>query len=254
MTRPIIGVTADRTDESNNIESQYNVRRNYCSAVAAAGGLPVILPYDMAAVGEYVALIDGLIITGGMFDIDPAEYGMRKAKPEGAVIKADRTAFERAMLRQAIAEDIPVLGICGGMQLIAVELGADLYQDLPSELEGDVDHKQLESCGIGTHRIHIEPGSLLHRLLGAESLVTNSLHHQAVMKGNRVIRIGAKADDGVIEAIEASGQTFCLGVQWHPEYLVNASEANIFAGLVKTARRVRTTSRSLTPSMFSADS
>lgn len=245
MTRPIIGVTADRTDESNNIESQYNVRRNYCSAVAAAGGLPVIIPYDMAAVDEYADLVDGLVITGGMFDIDPAEYGMPAARPEGAVIKPDRTAFERAMLRRALAEDMPVLGICGGMQLIAVELGAELYQDLPAELESDVEHKQLESCGIGTHRIRIEPESLLRGLLGVESMVINSLHHQAVIKGNRAIRIAARADDGVIEAIEASGHTFCLGVQWHPEYLVNASEANIFAGLVKSAMRVRTASRAL---------
>lgn len=242
MTKPIIGITADRSDELRNIESQYHVRRNYCSAVAASGGLPVILPYDMAAVDEYAHLLDGLIITGGMFDIDPAEYGMSATHPDKAVLKADRTMFERALLRRALADNTPILGICGGMQLIAVELGAKLFQHLPSDLDTDIEHKQFEPCSIGTHRIHIDAGSLLHRILGSESLLINSLHHQAVMNANKAVHVAATADDGVIEAIEVPGQTFCLGVQWHPEYLVNPSERNIFAELVRASRQPRSTS------------
>lgn len=235
MIRPIIGITADRSDESNNIESHFHVRRNYCAAVSAAGGLPVVLPYDMEAVNEYSQFIDGLIVTGGMFDIDPAEYGMTARHPDKVTVKRDRTNFERALLRRALGRDLPILGICGGMQLIAVELGAKLHQHLPSDIATDIEHKQFESCSIGTHRIRIEAGTYLHRILGTDTLVINSLHHQAVISGNKVLHISATADDGVIESIEVPGQTFCLGVQWHPEYLVNASEGNIFAELVRTS-------------------
>lgn len=242
MTKPIIGITADRSDDACNPEATYHLRRNYCAAVSAAGGVPIIVPYDIAAVDTYARLIDGLLITGGMFDIDPTEYGMTANHPDGAVIKADRTAFERAILQRALADNTPILGICGGMQLIAVEMGARLFQHIPSDLDTDVEHKQTASCSLGTHRIRIVTGSLLHQIMSVESLVTNSLHHQAVMNANNAICIGARADDGIIEAIDVPAQAFCLGVQWHPEYLVNVSENKIFMAFVRAAQLARKTS------------
>lgn len=235
MRFPLIGITPDRDAPAGNIESHYFVRRNYCQAVIDSGGLPVILPYAPALVDAYLDLLDGLLISGGMFDIAPEAYGQAARYPDQITLKDDRTAFERALLRGALARDLPVLGVCGGMQLIAVEMGAALLQHLPHDVGAAIEHKQSTPCSGDAHHIRIIPGSRLHQVLGVESLRVNSLHHQAVAAATPRLGIGAQADDGVIEAIEVPEQRFCLGVQWHPEYLVNAAERRLFAGLIQAA-------------------
>ena len=239
MMKPIIGITSDRDSAQDNIESQYYVRRNYCAAVASAGGIPVVLPYDAASADEHLALLDGLLITGGMFDVAPEEYGVQAKYPDKIVMKSDRTRFERALLRGALARNIPVLGICGGMQLIAVEMGAKLHQHIPSDVDTTIEHKQSVPCNIAAHGVRILPGTQLHRLMGTDSLRVNSLHHQAVAGGNSRLRIAALSDDGVVESIEVPEREFCIGVQWHPEYLLNEGERNLFAELVRVASRRR---------------
>lgn len=238
MKQPIIGITPDRSDVAGNIEAQYFVRRNYCAAVAGGGAVPLVLPYQPELVTRYLDLIDGLVITGGMFDIDPARYGMPAHFPETSLLKDDRTNFEQAMLRGALARDLPVLGICGGMQLIAVELGARLVQHIPSEIAGCAEHKQRAPCDAASHRISVQPGSLLRRIVGGGEGTVNSLHHQAVQAGGGLLCVVACAEDGVAEAVEVDGQSFCLGVQWHPEYLINGWERKLFAALAWAARGV----------------
>ncbi len=235
MSTPIIGITPDRDHEARHGESQFFVRRNYCDAVADGGGLPLILPYRPELVESYLDLLDGIVLTGGMFDLHPRLYGMAARDPEHMALKEDRTAFELAILRGAMARDLPVLGICGGMQLIAVAMGARLLQHLPADVGAGVEHKQHAPCDRAGHAIHITPGSQLHRLLDTRALRVNSLHHQAVAEVNAQLRAGARAEDGVIEAIEVPGQRFCIGVQWHPEYSVNRAERGLFAGLVAAA-------------------
>lgn len=235
MRKPLIGITPDRNESAENIESFFFVRRNYCAAVADAGGIPLVLPYQMEAVERYLDTIQALVVTGGMFDVDPASYGMPSRYPEELTLKADRTRFERAMLRGALERDMPVLGICGGMQLIAIELGAKLIQHIPSEIDTDIEHKQEQSCSRATHVIEVRPGTLLHKILGTRECAVNSLHHQSVMGGNGNLQVAAVATDGVIEAVEVPGRPFCLGVQWHPEYRVNAHDENIFEALVDAA-------------------
>lgn len=239
MTKPIIGITPDRSEMSENIESLFFVRRNYCDAVAGSGGAPFVLPYEMALVDRYLDMVDGIVLTGGMFDVDPVEYGMTAQYPEKMVLKEDRTLFERAILRGALSRSMPVLGICGGMQLIAVELGAKLFQHIPSDIDTPIEHKQSEDCNVGTHRINVLTGTRLHQILGVDKCEVNSLHHQSVMGANEHIRVGAFADDGVIESIEVVDKAFCIGVQWHPEYFVNPWERNLFLELVKAAKETR---------------
>lgn len=234
MTKPLIAITPDRSDSFEHIESTYFIRRNYCSAVTTAGGTAIVLPYQMDAVDRYLDLVDGLVLSGGMFDIAPALYGAASKYPEQVTLKPDRTNFEMAILQGALARNIPILGICGGMQLIAVAKGAGLHQHLPSDIATPIEHKQ-QPCDESAHRITIHHGSLLHRILGVDELDINSLHHQAVLQGSAEVGIGAVADDGVIEAIEVHGHPFCLGVQWHPEYAVNTCESNLFSALVKAA-------------------
>lgn len=233
MIRPVIGITSDCDGSSEDIESQYFVRRNYCAAVAKAGGIPVVLPYDVAAAEDHIDLLDGLLITGGMFDVSPEEYGMHARYPEKIILKSDRTRFERGLLRIALKRDLPVLGICGGMQLIAVEMGAKLHQHIPSDLSSNLEHKQAVPCNLATHCIDVVENSLLHTLVGTEKLHVNSLHHQAVAGGNHRLRVSALAEDGVVESVEVPDQTFCLGVQWHPEYLVNDGERHLFEEFVR---------------------
>ena len=240
MNKPVIGITPDRNAVSEDIEAHFFVRRNYCAAVAESGGTPLVLPYQMELAEHYLDLVDGIVLTGGMFDVDPAVYGMTAQHPGTMTLKEDRTQFERALLRGALARNMPMLGICGGMQLIAVELGAKLFQHIPSDIGTPIEHKQSEQCNVGTHRINVLKGSRLHQILGVDSCEVNSLHHQSVMGANLQLRVGAVAEDGVIEAIEASDQAFCLGVQWHPEYFVNAGERNLFVALVKAAQEAST--------------
>lgn len=235
MIKPIIGITPDRSDVHESIEAHFFVRRNYCTAVSESGGVPVILPYQIDLVEQYLDLVDGIIITGGMFDIDPAIYGKAAKYPKQMRFKEDRTHFEQAILRSALAKNIPVLGICGGMQLIAVEMGAKLFQHIPSEINAAIEHKQNEPCNVGKHRIHVSEGSRLHQIIGMSECEVNSLHHQSVMGENARFQAGAIADDGVIESIEVTDKPFCIGVQWHPEYFVNAWERKLFVALVKAA-------------------
>lgn len=234
--KPMIGVTPDRNAPPSEIESQFFVRRNYCAAITASGGAALILPYDMDAVELYLDQIDGLMITGGMFDVDPAIYGMPALYPGKMLLKEDRTGFEQALLRGALQRDMPVLGICGGMQLIAVELGGKLLQHIPSDVDTDLEHKQVMDCDTASHVIHITRESRLHAILGVDSCQVNSLHHQSVMGATDRIDVTAVAEDGVVESIEIPDRKFCLGVQWHPEYLVNDSEQNIFRALVTAAQ------------------
>jgi putative glutamine amidotransferase len=233
---PIIGITPDRNDSATNIESYYFVRRNYCDAIVRAGGIPLILPYQHDKLDAYADLIQGLLVTGGMFDVDPEFYGMPPKFPEELTLKADRTHFERAMLQGALARDMPIVGVCGGMQLIAVEMGAKLIQHIPSEIETDVEHKQEVPCDVATHRININEKSMLRGILGTAHCDVNSLHHQSVMAGNDNLRVAATAEDGVVEAVEVPGRSLCIGVQWHPEYLANPWDQNLFTAFISAAK------------------
>ncbi|MFZ6654503.1 gamma-glutamyl-gamma-aminobutyrate hydrolase family protein [Undibacterium sp. TJN19] len=236
MSKPVIGITPDRNDEATSIESHFFVRRNYCAAIADCGAIPFVLPYQLDLIDQYLDLVDGIVLTGGMFDIHPHLYGGNQANTAAMCLKSDRTEFELALLRGALARDMPVLGICGGMQLIAVEMGAQLFQHLPADVDSHIEHKQNMPCDLPAHRIRLMPDSRLHKMLGVDECMVNSLHHQAVISGNHQLRVGAVADDGVIEAIEAINHTFCVGVQWHPEYQVNAAERSLFAELVRAAK------------------
>lgn len=231
----MIGITPDRSAEASDAEAHYFVRRNYCGAIAAAGGAPLVLPYEPESVGQYLDSVSGLLVTGGMFDITPALYGQTARHPEHMLLKADRTAFEQAMLQGALARRLPVLGICGGMQLVAVAAGAELVQHIPTEVAGALEHKQAGPCSRPSHGVLLQPGSRLHRIAGVGQGRVNSLHHQSVKPGHAHLRVAAVAEDGVIEAVELDEQPFCLGVQWHPEYLVNDWERRLFAAFVEAA-------------------
>ncbi len=235
--RPRIGVTLDVDDGAR----RYELRQTYVDAVLQAGALPVLLPPAAQVAAAYLALLDGLIVTGGAFDIPPELYGEAR-RPACGPLKESRTAFEKALLEAALAASLPVLGICGGMQLMNVVRGGTLHQDLVADagIEG---HEQPPPKDVPTHALEVAPGTLLWRLLGAGAPPhrVSSTHHQAIRDCGTGVLVSGRAPDGVVEAIELPDLPFAVGVQWHPEALLrhDPRHAGIFAGLMEAARGIR---------------
>lgn len=210
----------------------------YLEAVQAAGAIPVLLPPQLAGepLDRLVENLDGLVLTGGG-DVDPVRYQERPhAKTAGVSARRDR--FELIVLRKALEQHLPVLAICRGMQVMNVALGGTLYQHVPDVFGQNVCHQQVEAGRRRddvTHPVEVRPGTLLANLVGSGAVGVNSIHHQAVHAlGQHMVPV-ARTADGLIEAIEApSLGDFVLGVQWHPEELVGASEAAraLFAGFI----------------------
>jgi putative glutamine amidotransferase len=233
MTRPLIGITLDSEPAGGYSKFPwYAVRENYCNAVAAAGGLPLPLPHEPDLAAEYLAKIDGLVITGGAFDVDPALFG-DASRHDTVVTKDRRTSFEFAITEGAIARDMPLLGICGGQQLLNVVLGGTLIQHIPDAIPGALAHEQPNPRDEAGHDVAVTPGTLLSAITGAVTMSVNSAHHQAVRAVGDGVLIDAVAPDGVIEGIELPGKRFCLGVQWHPEFSIDPGDSRIFAAFIK---------------------
>ena len=235
MTQPVIGLTLDHEPPGGWSKFPwYAIRENYCNAVRHADGLPILLPHDPEAAADYVNRIDGLIITGGGFDVDPALFGA-ETRHSTVKTKDRRTAFELAATRIALGRDMPVLGICGGQQLLNVALGGTLIQHIPDEVPGALPHRQPNPRDEPGHDVRVIAGTLLHRIAGAEHLAVNSAHHQAVKAAGPGVVIDAVAGDGVVEGIEDPRRRFCLGVQWHPEFEINEADRRIFRAFVEAA-------------------
>lgn len=237
MSAPVIGITLDREEPGGYSKFPWlALRENYAQAVAAAGGLPVLLPPQADGAEAYLDLLGGLIVSGGAFDIDPALFGA--AERHATVTTKDaRTAFELAMTRGALARRLPVLGICGGQQLLHVALGGTLIQHIPDAVPAALAHEQPNPRDQPGHTVRILPGTRLHAIVGADVLAVNSAHHQAAKDVPLALRISAVADDGVIEAIEAPDKRFCIGVQWHPEFTLSEGDRKLFEALIDAARR-----------------
>ena len=236
-TRPIIGVTLDAEEPGGYSKLPwYALRKNYFSALAEAGALPIALPHHPELAEAYLDRIDGLLITGGAFDVDPSLYGEGSTHPT-VTLKAGRTDFELAVTRGALQRDLPVLGICGGEQLLAVALGGTLIQHIPDSIRTEIEHEQPNPRDQPGHEIAIAEDTLLARIVGRPRMAVNSAHHQAVATPGPGARVNATAPDGVVEGLEHPGHRFALGVQWHPEYAVDPADPLIFAAFVAACRR-----------------
>lgn len=230
--RPLIGVTLD-SEQSGGYSKYpwYAMRQNYAEAIIAANGLPIALPHDPALASDYLDRIDALVVTGGAFDVDPALYGAAD-RHATVTLKRGRTAAEWALTEGALARNLPVLGICGGEQLLAVVLGGSLIQHIPDAIPNALEHEQRTPRHEAGHRVTVMPGTLLHRIVGASEMQVNSSHHQAVREPGRFAVVNAIADDAVIEGVEDLRYRFCLGVQWHPEFGIDPGDRRIFDALV----------------------
>lgn len=233
MSRPVIGVAAylDRARWDIWDTQAAIVPRSYIKAIELGGGLPLILPPNPANF-ELVTQLDGLVLTAGA-DIDPSWYGAAR-HPETEEPRPDRDVAEFALTRAALAADLPVLGVCRGLQLLVIEYGGTLHQHLP---ESHGHHHHCPRIGEpGWHAVTFNPGTRVADVLGADDLanatdMVTSHHHQGVAHpGN--LQVAARADDGLIEAVEDPARRFVVGVQWHPEV---QEDHRLFAALVAAA-------------------
>lgn len=228
---PLIGMTCALDGQF------YRFGTRYVEAIERAGGVVVGLPPadNVERVLQIVRQVDAVLLPGGN-DIDPDHFG-EKVLPENGRIEPGRDRLELAVARLALAEGIPLLGICRGAQVLNVAAGGTLYQDIYTQTTTRLQHNQKAPDWYPTHRIEVSPGSLLAGILEVLELRVNTFHHQAVRRvANSLIAV-AHSDDGIVEAIEAPGHPFAVGVQWHPEIMAtrDARQQNIFDALVQAA-------------------
>jgi putative glutamine amidotransferase len=230
---PVIGITAYAQDASWGVWRlpAALVPLNYVQAVERAGGRPVLVPPSEDGIAETVEALDGIVFSGGA-DVDPARYGA-DAHPETDTPQAQRDAAELALLAAALEQDVPVLAICRGFQLLNVARGGDLVQHLPEEVGTD-EHKEVPGT-FSEHPVEVKDGTRLASLIGARSDVT-SHHHQAVGRIGDGLVETAWARDGTLEGLEDPSRRFAVGVQWHPEA---GEDQALFEGLVQEARAYR---------------
>jgi putative glutamine amidotransferase len=236
MSRPVIGICTALERARWSVWDQQAVLLpwSYVEAVQRAGAMAVLLPPDPRT-GEdpeqALGLLDGLMLAGGA-DIDPASYGAER-HPETQDTVPERDAYEIAMVRAAIARDLPVLGICRGMQLINVALGGTLHQHLPERF-GHHEHRRVPGSFDGAdHPVLIEAGTVAAAATGELRHSTKSHHHQGVDRLGEGLRVSGWSEmDELAEAIELPGRSFVLGVQWHPEADV---ESRVVGALVTAA-------------------
>lgn len=226
-THPLIGITSVYEPSKDKEPAKTSVPFAYVQAVADNGGVPVVLPTidDERAMSWYLQRLDGLVLIGGD-DIPPQAYG-EEPHETVEVLRPERYEFERKLIARWLASGKPVLGVCLGMQFTNVVSGGTMVQDIPSEIGKTVDHRK-------DHRVKIEPGSSLAKILGGTEASVLSNHHQAVDDLGKNLRVIARSEDGVAEAMERTEGGFGLFVQWHPEAMADRAHRDaIYGALVR---------------------
>jgi putative glutamine amidotransferase len=230
MTRPVIGITAyrERARWGPWDVDAVLVPDAYVRAVESAGGHAVLLPPGDEAAVDLLDRLDGLLLAGGA-DVDPERYGAEVA-PETAGLRPDRDDSELAFATAAAARDLPILGVCRGLQVMVVAAGGTLHQHVP-HLVGHEGHRPAPGT-YGEHTVDLARGSRLHDVLG-DRVVVSSSHHQGVADAGHLV-VSGKAEDGIVEGVEDPNRRFALAVLWHPEV---RDDPRLFEALVNAAAR-----------------
>lgn len=245
--RPVIGVPAQTLQAIDGIPEElphsWVMNHRYFLALSALGAAPVMVPLlrdDATLRGIYEGL-DGVFLAGGV-DVDPSSYGEERDALCGRT-DLDRDHVELLFARWAREDDKPLFGVCRGLQVMNVEAGGSLYQDCAEFYAGSMKHDYFPTAGHArdylAHSVRVQDGSRLRQILGAAEVRVNSMHHQGLRDVAPGLEPTAWAPDGLIEAVEVPGAAFCIGVQWHPEMLVDTDTPTrrLFAAFVEAARR-----------------
>ena len=219
---PLIGITCSRV--TGGAWGMYSLGHfmdytysDYSEAILHAGGAPVIIPaaLDRKSLERILSAVQGLVLSGGP-DVHPRRFG---EEPLAGLGEVDETldGMELMAAGLAVEKNLPLLGICRGIQVLNVALGGTLYQDIASQVPESICHTPKTDKAVHTHLVRIETGSRLHKLLGKREIWVNGKHHQSVKDVASNLIVAARARDGLIEAVELPGRRFVIGVQWHPE-------------------------------------
>jgi putative glutamine amidotransferase len=232
MGRPVIGLTTYAEETRFGLQDTFAavLPLAYVHAVHVSGGRAVLITPDDPDV-DILDRIDGIVFAGGS-DVDPSLYGEHPHPTTH--VKPERDEAEMLLLRAALERDLPMLGVCRGLQLMVVAYGGRLYQHLP-EVLGHTGHRPTSGPKFGEHPVRLVAGTLCHKILGDEVLV-NSFHHQGIADPGRLTPAGWCPDDELLEAAEDSTRSFAIGVQWHPE---DTSDFRVFQALVEAANARR---------------
>ncbi len=235
MKKPIIGVTLDYEDAGGYSKFPwYAIRHNYLHSIESLGGIPFPLTISNKNIKNIFSMLDGLIITGGNFDIDPKIYN--KKINSSRIIKNERTNFELSICKMFLGSNKPILGICGGAQLLNVVCGGTLIQDIKNYNSKAIEHEQSNPRNQTSHKVNILSQTFLGKIIGVKNINVNSAHHQSVDRlGNKLI-VNGYANDGIIESIEHISHRWCIGLQWHPEFLITNEDRKIMKHFIRKSK------------------
>jgi len=241
--KPKIGITLSEAEATNEVRWPVSkgfdyIKKEYYEAVLKSGGIPILLPnvQNRSDIKSFFGSINGLLLTGGV-DVHPIYFNQEPHEKLSRTTVA-RDWFEIEIIRTAVKNDMPVLGICRGNQALNIALGGDLYQDLSCIKRNTLKHADPDQTGNVFHKVRIEKDSTLYDIVGKEVIEVNSSHHQVVDNPGKGLRPVAYASDSIIEGLEHTGRKFVISVQWHPEGIFSrAHSRKLFAGFVRAAAK-----------------
>lgn len=213
--KPKIGIVSG----INVLDRCYKLSSWDINAIVEAGGTPLIIPYDMDSIDDYLSTVDGIYFTGGG-DVNPILLNEDPHKNIGYICP-ERDMFEVELFKKAFSKKIPILGVCRGAQIINIAAGGTIFQDLNTQVDNHICHKQLSPTPLSSyfHQVLLKQDTILYDIYKSNSIYTNSYHHQSIKNPAPDFIVSASTSDGIVEAIEYIGDIFILGVQWHPEVL-----------------------------------
>ena len=234
MKKPIIGITLDYENSGSYSKFPwYAIRHNYLHSIEVYGGIPYPLFHTNKNIKNIFKIIDGLVITGGNFDIDPNIYG-KKLKGT-RIIKNNRTNFEIEICKLFLNSPKPILGICGGQQLLNIVCGGTLIQDISNKNPNALQHEQVNPRNETSHIVNIIKKTKINMIIKKLKIEVNSAHHQAIDKIGDELIVSGLAQDGTIESIEHIKHNWCIGVQWHPEFLITNEDKLLIKNFINKA-------------------
>ena len=236
MKKPIIGITLD-SEESGQYSKfpWYAIRKNHLYSIENFGGIPFPISHSEASLPDIISMVDGIIITGGNFDIDPVLYG--ENNDHSRSFKNTRTNFEMKICEMSLKNNLPILGICGGEQLLNICFGGTLIQDIKKYNKNSLEHEQTNPRNQTSHSVELKKKTKLFEIIKDSKIQVNSAHHQAVRKLGKNLIISGLARDGIVESIESTEHDWCIGVQWHPEFLITKADKLLISNFIEFSQK-----------------
>ncbi|MGD9592220.1 MAG: gamma-glutamyl-gamma-aminobutyrate hydrolase family protein [Candidatus Berkiella sp.] len=233
-TKPLIGILLNDGGKGGYSEYPwYAMRQNYSQVIAQNGGIPVFIGFDIESLDEYINLLDGVVLTGG--DFQPSQSSAINSDKSHRPKRLKRENIEYSLIKKGYDANLPMLGICAGMQQMNIALGGTNYENLKKSLGTKIQHRN-ETRHKTQHSISITPGTFLYKVMKVKKLEVNSNHNAGINKVANQLVVSAVAPDGVIEGFEAKNKRFFIGVMWHPEYVLSNEEKMLWTAFIEAAK------------------